>query len=223
MGKGKKAKKDKGSEPEKKPEERSETAATKVYREALARLNDGDIVRGVKGMLRVLEEFPAAEEAYFAEEQIRRLERVYPAEMKEAGFDAPGFEAGREKRRASIQLDLPIKLLVGFVFAATAWVALLAIAPGIAMIGKGPEVPIILRIVAGIGAALGAWIAWGFLKMRWEAVNFFIVWLPPLLVLTFIGVIESPDFVARALTIIAFAAEIAAAWYVARFSKRFVY
>ena len=196
---------------------------TRKYREAVVHLEAGDLVRSVRGFLKILEDEPASEEAFFCVTQIRRLRLVHAAEMKEAAFDNESFEALVSKRRENFNLEMPTKALVGFMFAASAWLAVLAIAPAAALIGKGPDVPLIMRLVAGFGCALGLGIATGFLQRKWESVTFFIIWIPPILILTFIGVIEATDWLTRILCVLAFAAEITAAWYVSRFSPQFVF
>lgn len=196
---------------------------TRKYRETVEHMEAGDLVRAVRGFLKILEDEPGSEEAFFSVSQIRRLKKIHPAEMKDASFDDETFATLVAKRDEGFSVEMPTKVLVGFMFAAAAWLAVLAVAPEAALIGKGPAVPLIMRLVAGFGCALALAIATGFLKRKWEAVTFFIVWIPPMLILTFIGIVDGPDWIARILCILAFGAEVAAAWYVSRFSARFVF
>lgn len=206
-----------------KDEPRQVSPVTKKYRQAYEDLEKGDLVRAVRAFMQILENEPDSEEAYFSQTQIRRLLRLYPEEMKQASFDEKAFEEAVRNREESRTLETPTKVLVGFIGVAAAWMALFATAPPLAMLGQGPEVPLIFRLLSALGAGIGLAIAYGFMKRKWEAVTFFLVWIPPLLILTFIGVVESPTAVTRILTLVALAAEVAAAWYVSRFSHRFVY
>jgi hypothetical protein len=64
------------------------------------------------------------------------------------------------------------------------------------------------------------------MKLKWEAVNAFIVLSPVFMIATFIGLTEAwdgRDHLAAVLCALALGAEAAAAWYMSKQSHRFIY
>jgi len=202
------------------------SAVTKAYQQAMADLAAGNLAAAVPALLEIHEKNLDTEEAYFCEEQLARVRRVWPAEAEKAGLTAEVWTALQkraEARRAGKvpegQDFAPIVVLV----AAAAWSFLLAAAPAVALLGRGPEVPLLFRLVAIIVGSVSAGTAFGLMKRKWEAVNVFIVLAPVFMIVTFIGLTESGDAVGKIACGLALAAEIYAAWYMSKHSNRFLY
>lgn len=196
------------------------------YRAAMDALAAGDLGNAVPTLLDIQEKNPETEEAFFSEEHLARVHRLWPAEAEKAGLTAEAWAALQQRaaaRRAGKipegQDFVPIVVLV----AAAAWCFLLAVAPNAALLGRGPDVPLLFRLVAVVVGSVSAADAFGLMKRKWEAVNVFIVLAPVFMIVTFIGLTESPDLVTRAACVIALAGEAYAAWYMSRNSNRFVY
>ncbi len=198
------------------------------FQEAMTALSAGDLSGAVRRMLEIHRENLESEEAYFVERQLARVKRLWPAEAEKAGLDAAAWGALKEraaKRREGRRPPREAMAVIGLLVAVGAWALLVAVAPRTAFLGR-VEVPVLFRIV---GAAVGVYslgTAFGLLKMKWEAVNLFLVLSPILLIVTFIGLAEAweaGDLLAKGICGVALLAEAAAAWYMSKNSHLFVY
>lgn len=197
--------------------------AARPYREAMEKLAAGDLGAAVRGLLKVQGDFPETEEAYFVEEQLARIRRLWPAEAEKAGLTEENWNLVQErakKRRESAALPKGATFVVGVMAVLGAWALLVALAPGVAFLGR-VEVPNIFRLVAGVAGAISIADALGLFKLKWEAVNVFIVLIPVFMIVTFIGVTEAGDALGKAICGLALAAEAGAAWYMSRMSHHF--
>jgi hypothetical protein len=199
---------------------------TRAYQAAMAKLAAGDLTAAVRSMLALHEAHPDSEEAFFVEEQLARVRRLWPAEAEKAGLNAAAWTAleARSTARRATRKPAPGDLyVIGVLLAAAAWTLLLAAAPHAAFLGQGPDVAPIFRLVAAVVGLVSAGAAFGLMKMKWEAVNVFIILSPVFMIVTFIGITESPTLVGKAACTVALAAEIGAAWYMSKHSRRFIY
>jgi hypothetical protein len=200
--------------------------AAKAYQEAMARLSAGDLGAAVRPMLDIHEQYPDSEEALFVEEQLARARRMWPSEAEKAGLTTDAWNALREraaKRRAGIKPPPAAMGVIALVIAAAAWSLLAALAPRIAFLGKMESLPLIFRIVAAVVGAMSLVTGLGLMKMKWEAVNAFIVLAPIFMIVTFIGMTEASDMAGKILCGAALAAEIAASYWMSKQSHRFIY
>ena len=60
--------------------------AAKPFRDAMDKLAAGDLGAAVRGMLQVHTQYLGTEEAYFVEEQLARVRRLWPEEAAKAGL-----------------------------------------------------------------------------------------------------------------------------------------
>ena len=197
--------------------------AARPYRDAMEKLAAGDLGAAVRGLLKVQGDFPETEEAYFVEEQLARIRRLWPAEAEKAGLTAENWTLVQErarKRRESAKLPRGAAFVVAVMGVLGAWALLVALAPGVAFLGR-IEVPNIFRLVAGVAGAIAIADALGLLKLKWEAVNVFIVLVPVFMIVTFIGLTEAGDALGKVICGAALAAEAGAAWYMSRMSHHF--
>lgn len=199
---------------------------TKGYQDAMARLAAGDLTAAVRAMLRLHEEHPATEEAYFVEEQLARVRKLWPAEAEKAGLTADKWSALQSRaaeRRAKAVMPNGVRAVVVLLLVAAAWSLLVAAAPRAAFIGKLAEVPLIFRLVAAIVGVTSAATGFAMIRLKWEAVNVFILLAPIFMIATFIGLTETGDAVGKVICGVALAAEVAAAWYMSKHSDVFVH
>ena len=199
---------------------------TLAWQDAMTRLAAGDLGAAVPAMLEIHEKNPDREEAFFAEEHLARIRRLWPAEAEKAGLTPETWAIVQKRaadRRAGKVPSGQDFVPIGMLLAAAAWSFLLVAAPNAALLGRGPEVPLVFRLVALVVGAVSAGTAFGLMKLKWEAVNVFIILSPVFMIVTFIGLTESGDIVGRAACVIALAAEIYAAWYMSKHSNRFIY
>lgn len=202
-----------------------QSPATKPYQDAMERLAAGELGPAVKGMLRIHEQYTETEEAWFVEEQLARVRRLWPAEAEKAGLTSEAWAALQEraaKRKAAAKLPAGGAAVVALLFVIGTWALVVAAAPGVAFLGR-IEVPYIFRLVAGIAGAVAVADAFGLLKLKWEAVNVFIVLSPVFMIVTFIGLVESGDMLGRVVCGAALAAQAVAAWYMSKQSHHFIY
>ena len=200
--------------------------ATKPYQDAMARLSAGDLSAAVRSMLDIHQSYPETEEALFVEEQLARVRKLWPAEAERAGLTPEAWHALLERartRRSGVKPPPAAMAVVALCVAAAAWSFLVAAAPRIAFLGRLEDVALIFRIVGAVTGVMSLLTAFGLMKMKWEAVNAFIVLAPVFMIVTFIGITESDDMLAKVLCAAALAAEVAAAWYMSKQSHRFIY
>ncbi len=200
--------------------------AAKSFQEAMARLSAGDLGVAVRSMLEIHEKHPDTEEALFVEEHLARVRRLWPAEAEKAGLTSEAWNALQEragKRRAGAKPPREVLGVIALLIAAAAWSFLAAAVPRVAFLGRLEEIPLIFRIVAGVVGALSLATGFGLMKMKWEAVNVFVILAPVFMIVTFIGLTEAGDVLGRVLCGAALAAEIAASWYMSKQSHRFIY
>lgn len=202
------------------------SAATKAYQDAMAKLSAGDLTSAVKGMLRIHSEHTSEEEAYFVEEQLARVRRMWPAEAEKAGLTAEAWNALQERaraRRAGAKLSPADTGVVVLLLVIGAWSLLVAVAPRAAFVGRLADVPLIFRLVGGVVGLTSAATAFGLMKMKWEAVNLFIILSPIFMVATFIGMTEAAFMAGKIICGVVMAAEALAAWYMSKQARRFIY
>jgi hypothetical protein len=200
---------------------------TVAFQQAMAKLSAGELGVAIPAFLEIQTQHPESEEALFCQEQLERVRRLWPAESEKAGLTTEAWNslqtraAARKAGKAPRGPDFaPIVLLV----AVAAWCFALILAPHAAFLGRGPAaVPLIFRIVAFVVGAVSAGTAFGLMKMKWEAVNVFIILSPVFMIVTFIGFTESTDLTGKIVCALALAGEIYAAWYMSKFSHRFIY
>ena len=203
--------------------------ASQAYSTAIRQLADGDFTTSIKALLEVQEKYPDTEEAYFVEEQLARVRRNWPAEAEKAGLTNEAWAALQARaaaRRAGTKPPQGAFGVITLLVVVAAWCLAVTFAPHAAFLGKVDEVPLIFRIVSCVVGLVSAATAFGLMKLKWEAVNAFIVLAPVYMVITFIGVtssFEAHDVVAKIICLAALAAEIAAAWYMSKQSHRFIY
>lgn len=197
--------------------------AARPYRDAMEKLAAGDLGAAVRGLLKVQGDFPETEEAYFVEEQLARIRRLWPAEAEKAGLTAENWTLVQErarKRRESAKLPRGAAFVVAVMGVLGAWALLVALAPGTAFLGR-VEVPYIFRLVAGIAGVISIADAFALFKLKWEAVNVFIVLVPVFMIVTFIGLTEAGDTLGKVICGAALAAQAGAAWYMSRQAHHF--
>jgi len=134
--------------------------AAKPFREAMERLAAGDLGGAVRGMLQVHLQYPDTEEAYFVEEQLARVRRLWPEESQKAGLTEEAWKQLEERaarRRANAKRPKGAPYVVGVMAVLGAWALLVAAAPGTAFLGR-VEVPYVFRAVAAV-AATYFWVA----------------------------------------------------------------
>lgn len=200
---------------------------TRAYQDAMARLAAGDLSKAVPALLDIHASFSETEEAFFAEEQLARVRRLWPVDAEKAGLTADAWSAVQKRaadRRAGRVPKGPDFAPIVVLIAAAAWCFLLTAAPAAAFLGRGPaDVPLIFRLVSAVIGAVSAATGFGLMKMKWEAVNVFIILSPVFMIVTFIGITESADVVGKGACVLALAGEIYAAWYMSKHSNRFIY
>lgn len=197
--------------------------AVKPFREAMERLASGDLGSAVRGLLQVHLQFPDTEEAYFVEEQLARVRRLWPEEAEKAGLTSEAWTQLQERaarRRASAKRPPGAPFVVGVMAVLGAWALLVAAAPGTAFLGR-VEVPYVFRAVAAVAGIVALVDAFALFRLKWEAVNVFIVLVPVFMIVTFIGLTEAGDALGKAICGVALAAEAGAAWYMSRESHHF--
>lgn len=208
------------------PETTTSSPATRPYQEAMERLLAGDLSTSVPALLRIHRDHPQTEEAFFAEEQLARVRRLWPAEAEKAGLDDAAWgelQARAAERHATGAMPTGAIAVVVILLALAAWALLVMVAPRAAFLGRMDEVPLVFRLAALVVGLAAAATAFGLLRRKWEAVNVFIILAPIFLIVTFIGLTEAADTLAKVLCGAALAAEIYAAWYMSRNSHLFVH
>ena len=100
------------------------------------------------------------------------------------------------------------------------WALLVAAAPGTAFLGR-IEVPYIFRAVAAVAGLIALADAFALFRLKWEAVNVFIVIIPVFMIVTFIGLTESGDAIGKVICGGALLAQATSAWYMSRNSHHF--
>ena len=197
--------------------------AAKPFRDAMDKLAAGDLGAAVRGMLNLHLQHTDTEEAYFVEEQLARVRRLWPEEAVKAGLTPEAWTQLQEraaKRRASAKRPKGAELPVAVMGVLGAWALLVALAPGTAFLGR-VEVPYIFRLVAGIAGVISIADAFALFKLKWEAVNVFIVLVPVFMIVTFIGLTEAGDTLGKVICGAALAAQAGAAWYMSRQAHHF--
>ena len=197
--------------------------AAKPFREAMDKLAAGDLGAAVRGMLQVHLQYLDTEEAYFVEEQLARVRRLWPQEAEKAGLTDEAWKQLQErasKRRAEAKRPPGAPFVVAVMATIGAWALLVAAAPGAAFLGR-VEVPYVFRAVAAVAGIVSLADAWALFRLKWEAVNVFIVLVPVFMIVTFIGLTESGDALGKVLCGAALLAEVGAAWYMSRHSHHF--
>src|SRR4051812_10233716 len=179
-----------------------QSPVTIAWQDAMTRLAAGDLAAAVPAMLAIHEQHPDREEAFFAEEHLARIRKQWPAEAEKAGLTAETWAAVQrravERRSGKVPVGQDFVPIVTLVIAA-AWSFLMVAAPNAALLGRGPEVPLIFRLVALVVGAISAGTAFGLMKLKWEAVNVFIILSPVFMIVTFIGFTESGDVLGKVL------------------------
>lgn len=209
----------------KRPETTTSSPATKPYQEAMERLLAGDLSASVPALLRIHRDHPGTEEAFFAEEQLARVRRLWPAEADKAGLTDAAWRELQEReaqRRATGAMPPGARAVVVILLVIAAWALLVMVAPRAAFLGR-VDVPLVFRLASLIVGLATAATAFGLLRRKWEAVNVFIILAPIFLIVTFIGLTEAADPLGKVLCGAALAAEIYAAWYMSRHSHFFVH
>jgi hypothetical protein len=197
--------------------------AAKPFREAMERLAAGDLGGAVRGMLLVHSQHTDTEEAYFVEEQLARVRRLWPQESEKAGLTEDAWKLLQERaarRRANAKRPKGAPFVVGVMAVLGAWALLVAAAPGTAFLGR-IEVPYVFRAVAAVAGIVALADAFALFRLKWEAVNVFIVLVPVFMIVTFIGLTESGDTLGKVICGTALAAQAGAAWYMSRESHHF--
>ena len=197
--------------------------AARPFREAMERLAAGDLGAAVRGMLQVHVQYLGTEEAYFVEEQLKRVRRLWPQEAEKAGLTAEVWTQLQEraaKRRAEAKRPKGSEFVVGVMAVLGTWALLVAAAPGTAFLGR-VEVPYVFRAVAAVAGLISLADAFALFRLKWEAVNVFIVLAPVFMIVTFIGLTESGDALGKVICGGALLAEAGAAWYMSRQSHHF--
>ena len=197
--------------------------AAKPFRDAMERLAAGDLGPAVKGLLQVHTQHPDTEEAYFVEEQLARVRRLWPQEAEKAGLTEEAWKQLQERaaaRRAAAKRPAGAPFVAGVMGVLGAWALLVALAPGTAFLGR-LEVPYVFRAVAGVAGLVSLADAVALFRLKWEAVNVFIVLVPVFMIVTFIGLTESGDVLGRVVCGAALAAEAGAAWYMSKQAHHF--
>lgn len=197
--------------------------AAKPFRDAMERLAAGELGPAVKGLLQVHEKFLDTEEAYFVEEQLARIHRLWPEEAEKAGLTGEAWKALQERaarRRAEAKAPAGAPFVVGVMSVLGLWALLVAVAPGTAFLGR-VDVPYVFRAVAAVAGIIAIADAVALFKLKWEAVNVFIVLAPVFMIVTFIGLTEAGDVFGKVVCGTALAAEVGAAWYMSKQAHHF--
>ena len=197
--------------------------AAKPFRDAMDKLAAGDLGAAVRGMLQVHTNHLGTEEAYFVEEQLARVRRLWPAESEKAGLTADawaGLQERAKKRREQAKRPKGAELPVAVMAVLGAWALLVAAAPGTAFLGR-VEVPYVFRAVAAVAGLVSLADAFALFRLKWEAVNVFIVLVPVFMIVTFIGLTEAGDVLGKVICGVALAAEAGAAYYMSRQAHHF--
>ena len=197
--------------------------AARPFREAMEKLGAGDLGAAVRGMLQVHVQYLGTEEAYFVEEQLARVRRLWPQEAEKAGLTGEVWQQLQDraaKRRSEARRPSGAPYVVAVMAGLGAWALLVAAAPGAAFLGR-IEVPYIFRAVAAVAGVVSLVDAYALFRLKWEAVNVFIVLVPVFMIVTFIGLTESGDALGKVICGGALLAEAWAAWYMSRHSEHF--
>jgi len=197
--------------------------AAKPFRDAMDKLAAGDLGAAVRGMLQVHTQYLGTEEAYFVEEQLARVRRLWPEEAAKAGLTDETWttlQTRAAKRRTEAKRPPGAPFVVAVLAVLGTWALLVAAAPGTAFLGR-IEVPYIFRAVAAVAGLIALADAFALFRLKWEAVNVFIVIIPVFMIVTFIGLTESGDAIGKVICGGALLAQATSAWYMSRNSHHF--
>src|SRR4051812_22813478 len=98
----------------------------------MTRLSAGDLTPAVKAMLEIHEQYLDSEEAFFAEEQLARVRRLWPAESAKAGLTDEAWKALQEraaKRRAAASPPKGAPAVIALLVVAAGWALMVTVAP----------------------------------------------------------------------------------------------